>query len=759
MPTPAGFTAIIASRIQDVLGNLLAVGTLTIEPTDDKDRPLFAVAGGVGGPVVSGASANITNGMLAANTWVPDTALSKVPNQCYRFTFRDGAGNTLKVWTGVQFAPAPTPTATFNLDTYVPNLPGQATVVKGEKGDIGSLLPAQQALLSTNLAYLQNGGSVAALGTAGGTITSNSTVGVCLALPVPVATAGWLESIALTVSALPAGGTFRVLILSGTPPAPFTVVDSFVITPTATGLQTFIAGADYAPRQVAAGQFIGIYSADSTFGYQASGTAGYYAYAGAPPSSAVNWSGSASGRLDLAVNVRTLVPPAVSAATQAQIDGAIATGTTTQQQIAATRVSAPLLTNESFAGTSLPTGWTAQAGTWTCSNGLVSPTDVVGFNNVLQFARFFSLGERVLRVTFKMLASGSAIGVGSVTSPTDGNVAQPSLVIADAASGKLSIANSWLGGTPSIAANVTLPFSIATGVAYLLEVRVNEREITAQLFNPVSGQVATVSVGSNSASTGALTAWGNFADFPAIVAPAGQFKVLNFSQAAPRQSPEVMFIGDSITYGVTVPLVQRWASLVGAQLPGQSYMVSGRPGGIADGALGRVISEAVPMRPKTLVVMIGTNDLALGYGIAEVQTNLLAIIAQAQASGIRLALCALTQMSGSPSIVNTFNTWLLTLPATYPQVAIVRFDLATTLGNDGVTQNTAMFSSDQTHPNAAGCVAMAARFAVDVPWLFDATRPRQLRARALLATPQDGALEYDGTHLYFTIGGTRTQLI
>jgi hypothetical protein len=39
------------------------------------------------------------------------------------------------------------------------------------------------------------------------------------------------------------------------------------------------------------------------------------------------------------------------------------------------------------------------------------------------------------------------------------------------------------------------------------------------------------------------------------------------------------------------------------------------------------------------------------------------------------------------------------------------------------------------------------------------TAPIKLTAGTLLGTPEDGALEYDGTHLYFTHGVTRTQIV
>lgn len=37
--------------------------------------------------------------------------------------------------------------------------------------------------------------------------------------------------------------------------------------------------------------------------------------------------------------------------------------------------------------------------------------------------------------------------------------------------------------------------------------------------------------------------------------------------------------------------------------------------------------------------------------------------------------------------------------------------------------------------------------------------PIKLTAGTLLSTPEDGALEYDGTHVYFTVGSTRTQIL
>ena len=48
-----------------------------------------------------------------------------------------------------------------------------------------------------------------------------------------------------------------------------------------------------------------------------------------------------------------------------------------------------------------------------------------------------------------------------------------------------------------------------------------------------------------------------------------------------------------------------------------------------------------------------------------------------------------------------------------------RFDLATSLNNNGHTINADMFASDKIHPNDNGHAAMAARVMLDCPELFE----------------------------------------
>jgi hypothetical protein len=51
MPTPQGFTAILANFLQNAARHSLQTGTLSVLPTDNKDRPITATAGGLGGAI------------------------------------------------------------------------------------------------------------------------------------------------------------------------------------------------------------------------------------------------------------------------------------------------------------------------------------------------------------------------------------------------------------------------------------------------------------------------------------------------------------------------------------------------------------------------------------------------------------------------------------------------------------------------------------------------------------------------------------
>lgn len=252
MSKPSGFTTITASNLMDPAGNKIT-GTLVVQPTDGNDRPITAAAGGQ----LLGKTPPIavTEGALPANFWLPDTTLTYPRNISYRFSFYDTNGVPFgKPLVGVQFSGD-----TFNLDTYVPNVPTQAVISAGPQGPPGEVTNAALSDAINALA-ISLGGELS--GTTYGTDNpgSNNTtpIGIFAGLNTPCTAAGPLSSV--SVQAATSGGilTLYIYTLSS---SGVTIVDKWTVTVPTTGIVTFNAGTDFAARNLEVGQYIGYFTA------------------------------------------------------------------------------------------------------------------------------------------------------------------------------------------------------------------------------------------------------------------------------------------------------------------------------------------------------------------------------------------------------------------------------------------------------------------------------------------------------------------
>ena len=212
MPAPSGFTTLVATRIQDASGTLLEAGSLGVLPTDADDCPLPAASGGAGGQIVAGREAifPIVGGAIPTGSCVADTALTSPPNISYRITTRDQYGASISVLTGVQFAAAPTPTASFDLDTYTPSVPAQApyTPVPGLSA---YQIALQNGFVGSETAWLVSlqgsggggGGASIALETNGSANSDQVLLNLAAGANVTLTNFAGTTTIAATVPALP----------------------------------------------------------------------------------------------------------------------------------------------------------------------------------------------------------------------------------------------------------------------------------------------------------------------------------------------------------------------------------------------------------------------------------------------------------------------------------------------------------------------------------------------------------------------------
>lgn len=110
------------------------------------------------------------------------------------------------------------------------------------------------------------------------------------------------------------------------------------------------------------------------------------------------------------------------------------------------------------------------------------------------------------------------------------------------------------------------------------------------------------------------------------------------SQVPPPVPEEdrVVFMGDSIT--------DSWGRRYGKFFPGKPYVNRGISGQTTPQMLIRLRPDVIALRPKAVVILAGTNDIAGNTGPAtleEIEDNLASMSELARANGIRVVLASL----------------------------------------------------------------------------------------------------------------------
>jgi lysophospholipase L1-like esterase len=163
----------------------------------------------------------------------------------------------------------------------------------------------------------------------------------------------------------------------------------------------------------------------------------------------------------------------------------------------------------------------------------------------------------------------------------------------------------------------------------------------------------------------------------------------------------VVFIGDSIT--------ESWAPYFPTLFPGKPYVGRGISGQTTPQILVRFRQDVVRLRPKVVVILAGTNDIAGNTGPSTpemIQDNLASMAEIARANGIRVVLSSVLPaydypwkkgLEPAPKIV-ALNAWLKQYAASAKAV-YVDFHTAMADERQGLR---AELSPDGVHPNEAG---------------------------------------------------------
>ncbi len=195
-----------------------------------------------------------------------------------------------------------------------------------------------------------------------------------------------------------------------------------------------------------------------------------------------------------------------------------------------------------------------------------------------------------------------------------------------------------------------------------------------------------------------------------------RFAAANAALATPKAGENrVVFFGDSIT--------DNWARPeYGGFFPGKPYVNRGIGGQTTSQMVVRFYADVVANKPRAVVILAGTNDLAGNSGpieLADVENNLAAMTDVAKIHGVRVILASVLPISddkkdanGAPLVRSTdrppakireLNAWLQR--HAHDSGALYLDYFSAVVDANGALK--AEFNDDGLHPNAAGYAVMA----------------------------------------------------
>jgi lysophospholipase L1-like esterase len=207
---------------------------------------------------------------------------------------------------------------------------------------------------------------------------------------------------------------------------------------------------------------------------------------------------------------------------------------------------------------------------------------------------------------------------------------------------------------------------------------------------------AAFSVAMPAAAQTAQTDWPNLhryeADNAALGAPAAN-------------ENRVVFMGNSIT--------EEWAKTFATQFAGKPYIGRGISGQTTPQMLIRFRQDVVALKPRVVVILGGTNDIAGNTGpstLEMIEDNIASMSEIAKANNIRVVLASVLPVSDYPwrkglepaGKIVALNAWIKSYAA---RAGVVYVDFHSAMKDERAGMRSEL-ARDGVHPNAAGYAIM-----------------------------------------------------
>lgn len=291
------------------------------------------------------------------------------------------------------------------------------------------------------------------------------------------------------------------------------------------------------------------------------------------------------------------------------------------------------------------------------------------------------------RAVFSFSAiTSTSYGCGIGIKSTNGYVAQSIIAYIDATNGA-NKGTLYIGNSTSnaIASTAKLAFSAGDSIELILErdqftYRAYLRNLSTTTNYVENNQICsiykyTAGIGVNNT--------GKFAFFDI----GGTWTLISTDINSSQQKNTIVADGDSKTHSGNVSSVgMRWADLLGQETGGISIHAGG--GDRTNELLSRVTeTAALAGTSKTVILSVGTNDLAFGKTTTQLNTDYAALVTAYQAAGLTVYHLLINDISAyNPSVLHTY------ILANYPADKIV----------DARVLRTSDIDADLIHPIDAG---------------------------------------------------------